>query len=68
MYLYSPTVRPKDIVRLFGDPLIQDSLSEDGHQGGFRVGSPRAGLSSPRVRYGDGQVWDDGGWVELGSP
>ena len=26
MYLHSPTVRPKDIVRLSGDPLIQDSL------------------------------------------
>ena len=26
-YLHSPTVRPKDIVRLSGDPLIQDSLS-----------------------------------------
>ena len=25
-YLHSPTVRPKDIVRLSGDPLIQDSL------------------------------------------
>src|SRR3954464_12945028 len=27
LYLHSPTVRPKDIVRLSGDPLIQDSLS-----------------------------------------
>ena len=24
-YLHSPTIRPKDIVRLSGDPLIQDS-------------------------------------------
>ena len=27
MYLHSPIVRPKDIVRLSGDPLIQDSLT-----------------------------------------
>ena len=27
LYLHSPTVRPKDIFRLSGDPLIQDSLS-----------------------------------------
>ena len=27
LYLHSPTVRPKDIVRLSEDPLIQDSLS-----------------------------------------
>ena len=27
LYLHSPTVRPKDIVRLSGDPLIQDSLN-----------------------------------------
>ena len=26
LYLHSPTVRPKDTVRLSGDPLIQDSL------------------------------------------
>ena len=30
LYLHSPTVRPKDIVRLSGDPLIQDSLGRDG--------------------------------------
>ena len=29
LYLHSPTVRPKDIVRLSGDPLIQDSLTYD---------------------------------------
>ena len=28
LYLHGPTVRPKYIVRLFGYPLIQDSLSE----------------------------------------
>src|SRR3954468_20933556 len=28
LYLHSPTVRPKDIVRLSGYPLIQDSLRE----------------------------------------
>ena len=27
MYLHSPTVQPKDIVRLSEDPLIQDSLT-----------------------------------------
>src|SRR4051812_7810272 len=27
LYVHSPTVRPKDIVRLSGDPLIQDSLN-----------------------------------------
>ena len=27
LYLHSPTVRPKDIVRLSGDHLIQDSLN-----------------------------------------
>ena len=34
LYLHSPTVRPNDVVRLSGDPLIQDSLSG---QGGRRV-------------------------------
>ena len=29
LYLHSPTVRPKDIVRLSEDPLIQDSLTGD---------------------------------------
>ena len=29
LYLDSPTVRPKDIVRLSRDPLIQDSLNND---------------------------------------
>ena len=28
LYLHSPTVLPKDIVRLSGDPLIQDSLKD----------------------------------------
>ena len=28
MYLHSPTVRPKCIVRLSEDPLIQDSLND----------------------------------------
>ena len=28
LYLHSPIVWPKDIVRLSGDPIIQDSLSD----------------------------------------
>ena len=33
MYLHSPTVQPKYIVRLFGYPLIQDSLSRREYDG-----------------------------------
>ena len=40
LYLHSPIVRSKDIVRLSGDPLIQDSLS-----------SPRTRCNTPDVIY-----------------
>src|SRR3954466_14602280 len=40
LYLHSPTVRPKDIVRLSGDPLIQDSLTpcQNCHKGEAKGG------------------------------
>ena len=58
LYLHSPTVRPKYIVRLSEDPLIQDSLRDGGsvgtrHQGRSREGAahrggPNGGGGGPR--------------------
>src|SRR3954467_5646367 len=46
LYLHSPTVRPKDIVRPSGYPLIQDSLSGP-HEAGHAI--PGAGHGLPSV-------------------
>ena len=69
LYLHSPTVRPKDIVRLSGDPLIQDSLTKKYDNDGvchnkWNGGKLHGNIS--RNGYGNAMIGRYGGCFEEG--
>ena len=62
LYLHSPTVQPKDIVRLSGDPLIQDSLSPG------KAAWPHAGTDSSSSHLDLHRRWSTGRYTNGGRP